>query len=309
MRPDTQLAAALLCVGAACSHAGSLDYCQGVTEPSAATQDRLFQVAAIAKQALQDSGHRLALIARSGLSLQRFGHRYSHAGISLQDSPNTPWSVRQLYYACDAQKPRIFDQGISGFVLGVHDPDEGYVSIVLLPPEASAPLQQAALNEGQALQLLGADYSANAYAFSTRYQNCNQWLAELLATAWGALASPGEDAPPALSPRARAQAWLQDAGYQPSALQLWRPMLWLAGLLPWLHQDDHPVADLQAAQFRISMPQSIESFARARWPQAQRLELCYTQKHVVLRRGWEPIGDGCTPAEGDEVHALQSGPI
>ena len=35
-----------------------------------------------------------------------------------------------------------------------------------------------------ALALLGREYSANAYPFSPRYQNCNQWVAELLATAW-----------------------------------------------------------------------------------------------------------------------------
>ena len=298
--------AALSCAWlAACTaNASSLNYCQQATEPTAAVQDRLIRVAAIVKQTLDDSGQSLALISRSGLALQRLGQRYSHAGVSLKASPNTPWSVRQLYYACDAQRPKIFDQGISGFVLGAEDPAEGYLSIVLLPPDGAAALERVALDERQALQLLSPNYSANAYAFSLRYQNCNQWLAELMAAAWGAItpdASP--DTEP--DPRNQAQQWLQTHGYLPTVLRVgWQPLMWLARQLPWLHSDDHPHEDLAAAQFRVSMPQSIESFVRARWPDAERMEVCYTDSRVVVRRGWESIASGCTPAQGDEIRLL-----
>lgn len=278
--------------------AGALRYCQGDTEPAPAAQDRLIQVAAIVKTELERSGQTVALVARSGLALQRLDQRYSHAGVSLKASPNTPWSVRQLYYACDEQRPRIFDQGMSGFVLGAHDPAEGYVSIVLLPFDAAQALERAALDDRQTLQLLGTTYSANAYAFSQRYQNCNQWLAELLASAWGALVL-SEDA------RGQAQRWLVEHDYAPSVLRVgWQPLMWLAGQLRWLHSDDHPPEDLAAAQFRVSMPAAIESFVHARLAQATRIELCYTEQQVVIRRGWEPIAAGCVAAAGDEVSLL-----
>ena len=54
----------------------------------------------------------------------------------------------------------------------------------------------------EALALLAGEYSANAYAYSTRYQNCNQWLVELMASAWGADAPRREDA----------QRWLRERG-------------------------------------------------------------------------------------------------
>ncbi len=289
-----------LCAAASAGWGASLNYCDHPSEPGAGTQDRLIQVAAIVKAELEQSGHSLALVSRSGLALERLDQRYSHAGVSLKASSNTPWSVRQLYYACDEQRPRIFDQGMAGFVMGANDPAEGYVSIVLLPPEAAAPIELAALDDRQALQLLGATYSANAYAFSQRYQNCNQWLAELLASAWGQLA-PGDDA------RSRAQQWLQDAGYAPTVLNVgWRPLMWLADRLRWLHSDDHPPQDIEATRFRVSMPASIESFVRGRLPEARRIELCYTAQQVVIRRGWEPIATGCQPAAGDEVVPLAS---
>ena len=302
-------------VGLAClassARAGSLNYCDGGTEPSAAVQDRLLQVAAITKTELEKSGHSVALIARSGLALQRLGQRYSHAGVSLQASPNTPWSVRQLYFACDEQRPRIFDQGISGFVMGANDLTEGYVSIVLLPSDAGAALERTALDGRAALALLANTYSANAYAFSQRYQNCNQWLAELLATAWGNLAVAADaearvETESHASPRAAAQDWLQAQGYAPTVLHIgWQPLMWLAARLSWLHSDDHPVQDLDAAQFRVSMPQGIENFVKQRYPHATRLELCYTATRVVVHRGWDAIAEGCQAAEGDVVTALQ----
>lgn len=290
---------ALACAsGAASAWSGSLNYCQGQTEPSAATQDRLIQVAAVVKAELDRSGHRMAIVARSGLALQRFGHRYSHAGVSLKASPSIPWSVRQLYYACDEKRPRIFDQGMTGFVMGALDPAEGYVSIVLLPPDAEQALERSALDEAQALRLLGATYSANAYAFDQRYQNCNQWLAELMAHAWGALAPDGDA-------RGQAQDWLRDQHYQPSTFSLGLgPLAWLAGLLPWLHTDDHPEQNIVDAQFQVSMPASIEAFVHQRLPQATRIELCYAPHHIVLRRGWEPIAPGCQPGAQDTVVPL-----
>ena len=303
MTKACKLAAVLACaIGAwlaPAAQAASLSYCDSHGEIDTATQDRLIQVAAIVKNELERSGQRVALVARSGLALQRFDQRYSHAGVSLKASANAPWSVRQLYYACDEQRPRIFDQGMSGFVLGVHDPSEGYVSIVFLPGDDAAALELAALDDRRALQLLGATYSANAYAFSQRYQNCNQWLAELLALAWNAQ-TPADDA------RAQAQRWLQDQGYSPSVIRVgWRPLMWLADLMFWLHSDDHPGDDLAATQFRVSMPASIEDFVHRRTPQATRIELCYTAQQVVLHRGWQAIAQGCIAGADDEVVELE----
>src|SRR5436190_12809502 len=109
---------ALLCLAAVpwSAHASALRFCDKQAVLSAEQQDKLIRFGAIIKAELDKSGENLALIARSGLDLSRFGVRYSHAGVSLKASQNTPWSVRQLYYACDEQKPRIFDQGMAGFV-------------------------------------------------------------------------------------------------------------------------------------------------------------------------------------------------
>ncbi len=284
---------------AATAHAGAASgrFCDLQSPLTATQQDRLLSFAAIAKRELESSGHRLAIVARSGLNLARFGIRYSHAGISLAASPNGPWSVRQLYYACDEGQPRLYDQGLAGYLFGTDDPSLGYLSVVLLPPPAAAPLERAALDTPRALALLGASYSANAHAFSTRYQNCNQWLIELLAGAWGA----GEGG------RESAQRWLAAQGYAPQPVEVnSRALMFAAAFVPWLRTDDHPSEDLQAMRFRTSLPASIDAFVRAQVPGAERIELCHDSAKVVIRRGWRPIADGCVAAEGDRVVALDS---
>ena len=287
------------------SEAGVARYCDQSPTLSVAQQDRLFRFAAVIKQTLEDSGARLALVSRSGLDLSRFGVRYSHASVSLQQGLDTAWSVRQLYYDCDESKPRLFDQGVSGFVLGLSDPAAGYVSALTLPEPEAAALERAVLDRALALQALGTRYSANAHAFSVSYQNCNQWVAEMLAVAWGPAPEP-QVAPGIETRRRLAQGWLAQQGYQPSVFEVgFRPWMWLGRLIPHLHEDDHPPADLAKARFRVSMPASIDAFVRARVPGAQRLEFCQVDNRIVIRRGWTPIAEGCVATDQDTSITLE----
>lgn len=291
-------AAAALCaglLGVAPAQAGALRYCDTPAEMSHEQRDRILRFAEIVRTEFQASGQRVALVARAGLDLSRFEQRYSHAGLSLQGNAVAPWSVRQLYYACDEKRPRLFDQGLSAFLFGMSSPDGGYVSAVFLPDEASAPLERAALDDRRALALLSPVYSANAYAWGDRYQNCNQWVAEMLAMAWGG--TPAGD-----GARLQAQHWLRDQGYAAHEFHIaFPPTMWLSAVIPWVHHDDHPTDALAEGVYRVSMPSSLEAFARRRWPQARRVEFCQSGSRVVVRQGWEPIAEGCRAEPGDRV--------
>ena len=279
--------------------AGVLRYCDHPTELTAEQKDRLLRFGAVIKTELDRAGVPMALVARSGLDLGRFGLRYSHAGFSLKASPNTPWSVRQLYYACDEGRPRVFDQGLSGFLFGTDNPAVGYVSAVLLPAADARELERAALDSARALRLLNTTYSANAYAWGLRYQNCNQWVVELLASAWGHLDDDSAN------PRAQAQRWLAEQGYVPTRIDVGnRAWMWAGAFVPWLHSDDHPADDIAQMVYRVSMPASIEDFVRTQVPGATRIEFCHTDTQIVVHRGWEPIAEGCTPGAQDTVVIL-----
>jgi hypothetical protein len=288
--------AAALAAGTALAHAESLRFCDRPAPADARQQDRLLRFAAIVKTELDRGSASAALVSRSGLDLARFGLRYSHAGVGLRQG-DTPWSVRQLYYACDERRPRLYDQGMAGFVMGMSDAAIGYVSIVSLPEAPAERLARRAADTPAVLRLLGARYSANAYAFAETFQNCNQWVMELLATAWGAPAD-GDD------PRGAAQHWLRDAGYAPHAFRLGPWWMWASVFVPWVHHADHPTEDVAAGVYRVSMPVSIEAFVRKQVPGAERVELCHAAGRVVIHRGWTPIAEGCVPAQADTVVAL-----
>jgi hypothetical protein len=309
------------------AQAGLPVFCERGREVSAIEQDRVLRFAGAVKAELDRSGAHVALVARSGLDLSRFHLLYSHAGIALADNPGGRWAVRQLYYACDESRPRLFDQGMAGFVLGADSPAHGHVAL-LFPPEPQALLlARAALDRRLALALLAQRYSANAYAFGTRYQNCNQWVAELLASAWGALApeapaAPGapdapDDLPAAASAqahedangraRARAQAWLRAQGYAAGPVKVPSHWLMFAGqFVPLVHVDDHPLDDIYALALHTSVPDAIAGFVRAQAPATRRVELCHDERRIVVHRGWEALGADCTPLPGDEVIDLAS---
>jgi hypothetical protein len=281
------------------AHAGASRFCDESVRLTATQQDTLLRFGAVIREALEASGARVALIARSGLDLGSFGVRYSHAGLALRANPNAPWSVRQLYFACDEQRPRIFDQGLAAFVLGFDDADSGHVSVVFLPEAAARTLESVALDDARALSLLGARYSASAYPFDTRYQNCNQWVIEMLAAAWSGVAGGGD------APRVQAQAWLRDRGYAPTVFRVGSPLTYAAAaFVPWVTLDDHPARDVDDRLLRVTMPASIEQFVRGAAPAATRMEFCHDGRRVVARRGWRPIAEGCRAAEGDTVVAL-----
>jgi len=294
--PRVAAACAVLVAGLAGgvdAHATALHFCERRPEVNATDQDRRFRFAARVRQALDDTPGGVALIARSGLDLARFDIRYSHAGIALR-ADSGAWSVRQLYYACDESRSRLFDEGMAGFLLGMDDPRRGHVTLVHLPEAQAARLRDAALDKPRALAFLHADYSANAYPFSTRYQNCNQWVAELLAAAWAPDAT--------VNTREEAQAWLRSQGYAPTAVALDSRFLLLAGaFVPLLHVRDHPSADVDALRLRISLPAGIERFVHQQVPAATRTELCHDHEKIVVRRGWTPLGEGCEAAPDDEV--------
>jgi hypothetical protein len=291
-------AACVLGLLAGTAQAASLQFCDRPLPGTAAQQDRLLRVADWVRQELAAADAPAALIARSGLDLHLLDQRYSHTGISLKDSPNGPWSVRQLYYACDEARPRLYDQGLAGFVLGADEGQGrvGHVWLLLLPTEAAAALAATALDKPQALGLLNPVYSANAHAWGQQYQNCNQWVAELLATAWaGPLA-----APTATPPRERAQRWLAAQGYQPTVIEV-GALMGLGLFIPWVHDDDHPAEDLARTRYRVSMPASIAAFVQARLPGARRVELCHDTRQLVIRHGWQPLSADCRPEPGDRV--------
>lgn len=284
----------------AASHISTGPFCASPRKLTVREQDRVLQFADVIRQELERApGNSVAIIGRSGLDLSRFDLRYSHGGILLKSGTDVPWSVRQLYYDCRLGHPRLYDQGLAGYLLAAEAPDQAFVSVVLLPERQAALLRRAALDYNLAAGLLAGAYSANAYPYSTRYQNCNQWTIELLASAWGNL-------PRGPQLRERAQSWLAAQAYAPQAVDVGSHLVKIvASLTPLIHLDDHPADDQLGLAFQFSLPRDIEDFVHAQVPDATRMEFCHDHDRVVVRHGWQPMGAECSPGNNDKVVRLQ----
>lgn len=289
-----------LALGSTPARAGSVadGLCGQPPALDAAQHDRLLRFAAVVHELLEAEAPAAAIVSRSGLDLSRFGLRYSHAGLALAAGAGSRWAVRQLYYDCQARQPQLYDQGLAGFVAGTHAPDRGFVSLLLPPQQPAATLAATALDRPLALRLLGARYNAVAHAWSLDTQNCNQWLAELIASAEGGLVDGA-------GLRARAQDWLRAAGYVPAEVDVGsHALMFAAGFIPWVRLDDRPEAERYTLRLQLSLPQAIEAFARRRWPQARRIEICHAEGRVVIRRDGPPLAADCRAQAGDESRPL-----
>ena len=278
---------------------------------SAAELDRLLLLAEHARDELaaRTPPGAVALIARSGLDLGLIGHTLSHAGLVSLQGPGLGWSVRQLYLDCALGRPRLFDQGLAGFVLGVHQAELARISLLWWPPEVAARLAAAAQHDPTALALMAGDYSANAHAWGVQRQNCNQWVAELVAWAEHVPGdghghdhdrSDGQSKAP-MPDRPAAQEALRALGYTPAAVWVPPPLAWLAAASPWLTLSDHPPAAVLTGYLQLSLPAALEAWVQARHPAAQRVELCLRGEQLVIRRGAVPLPAGCEPAADDQV--------
>lgn len=291
-------AAASLSLLTACNTPGSLRFCAPAPELSVGQQDRLLQVTARVQADLDAEPVQLALVARAGLRLEDwFGARFSHGGLSLRANRQGPWAVRQLYYACEEGRAQLFDQGLGGFLMGSEQPDQGYLSVLLLPPEAEAPLRRAAEDVERIKQLLGGRYVANAPTQDPGLQNCNQWLVELLALAWRDRPWPEQEA------RVQAQQALQEQGYAPEPLQVgaWTALI---PFVPYLSLDGHDADARASGQLRVSLPQGIEDWVHRRWPATRRIEYCFTRERLVRREGWEAQPRTCEARPGERSWPL-----
>lgn len=279
------------------SNTSSTGFCDKNRQTTASEQDRILQFSAALRDELDATGSDTVIISRSGLDLSRFQLRYSHSAI-LTKSATGAWTVRQLYYACDEGHPRLFDQGLAGFTAGSDNPQLRYISIVVMPTDTANAVRLASQDSARALGLLASTYSANAYAFSTMYQNCNQWVIELLAIAWGNLTGSDDT-------RANAQQWLRQAHYDPQPVFVNSGILMIASAFtPMLHLDDHPNDEREAMRLKVSLPSTIETFVRERLPNSRHIELCHNEKQIVVHHGWTPIADGCLAGDGDRVLSL-----
>ena len=210
------------------------------------------------RAALEGSGAQVALVARIGQDLSKYGQRYSHMGWAQRDKSTGRWIVVHELNTCGTARSDLFDQGLANFFL-----DDMFIfeSRIMIPgPEQQARIATM-LASGTPRRLHSPNYNMLAYAFSTEYENSNQWVLETYAAANSEFR---------VDQRGQAQAWLKLAGYRPITVHV--PATTRLGARMFSANvafDDHPFGRRMAGQIDTVTVESVFRFVRERDPQVR----------------------------------------
>ena len=229
-----QYALAVLWIAAICASPQALAgrSCETEQTPKPATIERGLTLAERTLHALDDSGARVVVLARAGQDLSKYGLHYSHLGFAYQQpQPDGKhvWRVLHSLNQCGTAQSALYRQGLGEFFLD--DLWRFEAGWIVPTQEVQDKLLQLLLDEPRAISLHQNSYSVVSYAWSTKYQQSNQWAIETLALAME----------PGIHTRNQAQAWLQFKDYQPSVLKI-GALTRLGGRLTAANVafDDHP---------------------------------------------------------------------
>ena len=218
--------------------------------PTPVVVQKGLQLALKTQQVLAQSDTTVALLGRVGSDLSAYGLRYSHAGFVWRNHPKGQWLVVHALNHCATATAAVFDEGLGNFFL---DDPFAYEVLVVIPARDTQEKLRRLLSSTLSDQLHQAAYNMLAHPWSTRYQNSNQWVLELLAAAF---------APAGLvTSRAQAQQWLRQQGYIPSEVQVSALQRLGARLFSANVQfDDHPFSDRIAGQYQVVTVESVVRF-------------------------------------------------
>lgn len=191
----------------------------------------------------------VALVARVGQDLSRYGLRYSHIGIARRDPASGDWTMIEELNQCGTAHSTLYADGFGNFFL---DDMFAYEAKLVVPSPDVQRQIAAALASGAAIRLHEPRYSEIAYPWSTRYQNCNQWVLEAVAEALD---------PQAVANRTDAQAWLRAKGYQAATLHVSPLEQFGAQLFATnIAFDDHPQDRVMAGEIDVVTAESVMDF-------------------------------------------------
>lgn len=238
-------------------------------EETPITPARLMKSMELAERTLQEldkSGAQVALLARAGQDLSRYGLRYSHMGFVWRDHPEGRWLVVHELNTCGTATSALFNEGLGNFFWDVHR----YEARLFIPSAQTQARLAAILATSMPARLHSPRYNMLAFPFSQQYQNSNQWLLETYAAALSA--EPIDN-------RAQAQGWLKAAGYRPITVEL-SAMTRLGARISRANVsfDDHPFDRRMAGQIDTVTVDSVLRFMREREPEGRDMTLEMTAR-------------------------------
>lgn len=196
---------------------------------------------------LEKNNAPVAMVARHGTDLKKYGLHYSHVGFVVRDHPDGRWTVVHLLNECGSSRSSIYAQGLVNFFLD--DLQSQDARIVWLKPELSERLSRL-LKSNAATSVFDPDYNIIARYDSRQYQNSTSWVLDILAAAQLPMANqPG---------RAHAQALQKAQGFTPDVIHIDYSQRILGGLFSANTVfTDHSVGTRLSGDYKVVTVRSI----------------------------------------------------
>jgi hypothetical protein len=189
----------------------------------------------------------VALIARHGQDLSKYGLYYSHVGFAVRDRAEGRWTVVHLLNSCGTDRSALYAQGLVNFF--ADDLVNQDARIVWLRPDLARRVV-AILDGPGAKAVFDPHYSVIARYNSRDYQNSTAWVLDVLAAA----ELPGD----ADIDRARAQAEETALRFVPDTIHIPYSQRVLGGLFSANTVfTDHPLSARLGGEYQVVTVRSI----------------------------------------------------
>lgn len=223
--------------------------------PPPTTIAAMFDMAAVTADTLDAlPGVDVALAARGGQDLSKYGLRHSHLAFLLRNDAGS-WDVVHLLNHCKSDNSELYREGLVNLVGDSAISNDLRVGIPT--PAIRAALKQLLGGASpRARALHQPRYSMLAYPGSSEYQNSNQWILEVTAAAM----AQAEDGT-ALADRDAALAWLKRNRYTPARLHIGLgKRLGARFFVDNVAVTDHPASERISGNYSVVTVESIFDF-------------------------------------------------
>jgi hypothetical protein len=192
----------------------------------------------------------VAIVARVGADLSKYGLHYTHAAFVIRRPGDNEWSVLHLLNTCGTTTSRIYEQGLANFFL---DDLFSMDTEVIVPIPKLQKKLALVLASNKVTSFHDKNYSKIAYPFSTEYQQSNQWVLELLVSAMFA----AED-------RETAQKYLEATDFKPTYIPISALSKFGANITEAsVSFNDHPDSEATSGKYSVVTVDAIVNYMKA----------------------------------------------
>lgn len=225
------------------------------------------------ERCLDTAGAELAIVSRAGSNLGKYrfdteSPDYTHSGFAIRHDGK--WYVDHLLNWHESATGKLARHSLIDFF---RDDPYAYRTGVLIPSPCLQKAIRESLHSPVREGIHSPEYSRLSYPFGTRYQNSNQWLAEIIGAA-----QSGE------TQRDAIQQYLRERGLKPSVLRLNVGLQVAAGIITDnTRLDDHPLRNRLQGRIEFLIEPSLRQYLQTSDPDCRVAHLFATNAQTQRR--------------------------